>query len=61
MLKALAGSSWGQDKETLLVTYNALGKYIANYAAPVWRTNASDSSFNKIHTAQNACVYAARM
>ena len=25
MLKALAGSSWGQDKETLLMTYNALG------------------------------------
>ena len=45
MLKALAGSSWGQDKETLLMTYNALGKSIANYAAPVWSTNASDSSF----------------
>ena len=42
MLKALAGSSWGQDKETLLVTYNALGKSIANYAAPVWNTNASE-------------------
>ena len=48
MLKALAGSSWGQDKETLLMTYNALGKSIANYAAPVWSTNASDSSFKKI-------------
>ena len=30
MLKALAGSSCGQDKETLLMTYNALGKSIAN-------------------------------
>ena len=35
ILKALAGSSWGQDKETLLLTYNALGKSIASYAAPV--------------------------
>ena len=35
MLKALVGSSWGQDKETLLLTYNALGKSIASYAAPV--------------------------
>ena len=51
MLKALAGSSWGQEKETLLLTYNALVKYIANYAAPVWGTNASDSSFKKIQTA----------
>ena len=40
MLKALAGSSWRQEKETLLRTYNALGKSIASYAAPVWSTNA---------------------
>ena len=51
MLKALAGSSWGQDKETLLLTYNALGNSIASYAASVWSTNASDSSFKKIQTA----------
>ena len=56
MLKALAGSSWGQDKETLLLTYNALGKSIASYAAPVWSTNAIDSSFKKIQTAQNAAL-----
>ena len=34
-LKALDRSSWGQEKETLLLTYNALEKYIARYAAPV--------------------------
>ena len=56
MLKALAGSSWGQDNETLLMTYNALGKSIANYAAPFWSTNASDSSFKKIQTAQNVAL-----
>ena len=56
MLHALAGSSWGQDKETLLLTYNALWKSIANYAAPVCSTNASDSSFKKIQTAQNAAL-----
>ena len=56
MLKALAGSSWGQDKETLQLTNNALGKSIASYAAPVWSTNASDSSFKKIQTAQNAAL-----
>ena len=56
MLNALAGSSWRQDKETLLLTYNALGKSIASYAAPVWSTNASDSSFKKIQTVQNAAL-----
>ena len=43
-------------RRTLLITYNALGKSIANYAAPVWSTNASDSSFKKIQTAQNAAL-----
>ena len=42
MLKALVVSSWVQEKETLLLTYNALRKSIASYAAPVWSTNASD-------------------
>ena len=56
MLKALAGSSWGQDKETLLLTYYTLGKSITSYAAPVWSTNTSDSSFKKIQTAHNAVL-----
>ena len=56
MLKALAGSSRGQEKETLLLTYNALGKSIASYAAPVWSTNARDPSFKKIQTLQNAAL-----
>ena len=59
MLKAMAGSSWGQEKETLLLTYNALVKFIASYAAPVWSINASDSSFKKTQTAQNAALMTA--
>ena len=30
ILKALAGTNWGQQKETLLLTYKALGRSIAN-------------------------------
>ena len=56
MLKTLARSSWGHDKETLLHTYNALGKSIAIYAAPVWITNANDLSFKNIQTVQNATL-----
>ena len=56
MLKALARSSWEQDKETLLIAYNTLGKSIANYAALVWSTNTSDLSFKKIPTAQNTAL-----
>ena len=39
-----------------MLTHNALGKSIASYAAPVWSTNASDSSFKKIQTAQNGAL-----
>ena len=39
ILNALAGRSWGQQKETLLMTYKAVGRSIINYAAPVWSTN----------------------
>ena len=45
-----------EKKKKKIMTYNALGKSIANYAAPVWSTNASDSSFKKIQTAQNAVL-----
>ena len=48
VLKALAGTTWGKQKETLLLTYKALGRSIANYATPVWSTNASDTSLEKI-------------
>ena len=48
VLKALAGTNWGQQKETLLMTYKALGRSIANYAAPVWSINASETNIGKI-------------
>ena len=53
ILKALAGTSWGQQKETLLMTYKAVGRSIADYAAPVWSTNAS---VEKIQVAQNEAL-----
>ena len=52
-LKALAGTNWGQETETLLLTYKALGRPTANYAAPIRSTNASDTSLEKIQRTQN--------
>ena len=56
VLKALADTNWGQQKETLLLTYKALGISIANYAAPVWKTNASETSLGKIQRTQNEAL-----
>ena len=56
VLKALAGTNWGHQKETLLMAYKALGILIANNAAPVWGTNASESNIGKIQRAQNEAL-----
>ena len=44
ILKALASTHWGEQNETLLMTYKALGRLIANYAVPVWITNGHDTA-----------------
>ena len=56
ILKALAVTNWGPQKETLLMTYRALGRSIANYAAPAWSINASESNIGKIQRAQNEAL-----
>ena len=52
ILKALAGTSWGQQKETLLMTYKAVGRSIINYAAP----NLHDTNYRKIQYTQNEAL-----
>ena len=38
------------------MTYKALGKLIANYAAPVWSINASKTNIDKIQRAHNEAL-----
>ena len=38
------------------MTYKALGRSIANYAAPAWNTNSSESNIGKIQHAQNEAL-----
>ena len=56
ILKALAGTSWGQQKETLLMTYKAVGRSIINYAAPVWSTNLRNTNYINIQYTQNEAL-----
>ena len=56
ILKALAGVSWGQSKEVLLLTYRALIKPVLSYAAPVWFPNASDTAISSLQTIQNSAL-----
>ena len=38
------------------MTYKALARSIANYTAPVWSINASETNIGKIQRAQNEAL-----
>ena len=56
ILKALAGTSWGKQKETLLMTYRSVGRSIINYAAPVWSTKIHNTNYRNIQYTQNEAL-----
>ena len=60
ILKALAGTSWGQQEEILLMTYKAVGRSVGrsiiNYAAPVWSPNLHDTNYRIIQYTQNEAL-----
>ena len=56
MLKALAGSTGGCDKETLLTTYQAIGRSILSYCCPVWTTSYKDTNWSRLQRAQNSAL-----
>ena len=50
MLKALTGTDWGQQKETIVATIDSR----ICYGAPIWSLNASPSSIKSLQTVQNS-------
>ena len=56
VLKALAGSTWGCDKETLLTTYQAIGRSIPSYCCPVWTPSPRDTNWSRLQRAQNSAL-----
>ena len=53
ILKALAGISWWQQKETLRLTYNAMIKPIFTYACPIWFPHTSYSNITRLQSVPN--------
>lgn len=45
VLKALSGTTWGMDTEIIIATYNAIGRSLLNYAAPIWTSFWSDTQW----------------
>ncbi|XP_039951440.1 uncharacterized protein LOC120768733, partial [Bactrocera tryoni] len=56
ILKSLAGSTLGKDKETLLASYKAIGRTVLNYATPVCSPGYSGTQMKKLQTCQNTAL-----
>ena len=56
VLKSLAGTSWGKDKEVLLTTHKAISGSIINYCAPIWTPPLSETSWSGLQAEQNAAL-----
>lgn len=55
-IKTLAGTSWGQDKDTLKLTYKLTCRSVLEYAAPVWTPIISNTSWEKLQNIQNQAL-----
>jgi len=44
ILRALTGTTWGQQKETIILTYQAIGRSMIDDSAPVWAPVINESS-----------------
>jgi hypothetical protein len=56
LLKAVCGSFWGHDKETLLMTFKAFVESVFDLASPVWFPNCKPSNIVKLQLIQNAAM-----
>lgn len=59
MMKTLAGSNWGKEKETMITTYKAISRPILNYAAPVWTPQLANTHWSKLQVCQNSALRSA--
>ena len=56
IMKALAGTAWGQQKESLVTTYKATIRSLFTYAAPIWFPFISPTNISKLQRVQNAAA-----
>ena len=56
VLKAITGTDWGKEKETIINTYKAIGQPHLNYGCPIWTPSLSKESWKGLQAAQNTAL-----
>ena len=56
VLRALAGSTWACGKETLLSSYQAIGRSILSYCCPFWTPSLKDTNWRRLQRAQSSAL-----
>ena len=56
ILKALAGSSWGQDKETMITTYKTICRSTLEYGNQIWSPIIEESNWSKLQRVQSKAL-----
>jgi hypothetical protein len=56
LLRAVGGTNWGFDKETLLRTFNVIIKPAYSFNAPIWVPNTKPSHIQKLQLLQNRAM-----
>ena len=56
ILKSLAGSSWGQDKNTMITTYKTICRSTLEYAVPIWGPAISQTNWEALQRVQTSAL-----
>ena len=56
LIKALSGTDWGQQQETLVTTYKQFTRPILEYACPAWAPTTSATNVERLQRVQNAAL-----
>ena len=56
MLKSLAGSTWGQEKEVLTTTFKSICRSTLEYAVPIWGPAISNTNWEALQRVQTSAL-----